>query len=156
MVRPRTDVDEDNILAAHRKGTSLSAIAIDHDISRDIVRRVIREAGEATVLAFPHSYAPTAPEGEVTSNELIQRSGISYRQLDHWTRTGRLHASTAAEPGSGNARFYPASEIAVARLIKRLLDAGMQITVAHGLARDLSTTGTALLGGIRIYLPEEL
>lgn len=156
MVRPRTQTDEAKIVEAYRAGTSISAIAIDQDISRDIVRRVVREAEDAKVLVFPHSYSPYAPDGQVTSVELVQRAGISYRQLDYWTRTGRLTASTAATPGSGNARFYPAGEIAVARLIKRLLNGGVAITAAHDLARELTTTGTAVLAGIRIHLPEEL
>lgn len=155
MARPRTQVNEAAILHAYRNGASISALAIDHDVDRFVIRRVVREAEDAKVLVFPHSYSPAAPAGQVTSQELIQRSGISYRQLDYWTRTRRLNPTTHAEPGSGNARFYPASEIAVARLIKRFLDAGIGIGAAVQIARELTDTGSATLAGIRIDLPEE-
>lgn len=155
MVRPRTQVDEAAIVAAYRAGASISALAIDHDVDRFVVRRVVNENAEGRVLMFPSSYAPLAPTGQVTSAELVARTGISYRQLDYWSRTRRLRPSTAAEPGSGNARFYPASEIAVAALIKRLIDAGLGPTAAHDLARSLTETGTGDLAGIRIDLPEE-
>lgn len=156
MARPRTEVDEKAILDAHHAGVSMSALAIDHDVDRYVIRRVITEAGEdATVLAFPSSYAPVAPPGQVTTEELRARSGISYRQADYWVRAGYLHTSTASKPGSGNARFYPVAEIAVAALVHRLVDEGLNPQAAFRITRDLTETGTALLAGIRIDLPQE-
>lgn len=154
MARPRTVVAETEILDAYRAGTSISAIAIDHDISRDIVRRVVREAEDATVLMFRSSYAPKAPDGHVTSVELQERAGITYRQLDYWTRTGYLRTSTKAEPGTGNARFYPASEVPVAALAHRLLGEGLSPAAASRIARELVETGTSSVAGIRLDLPE--
>lgn len=155
MGRPRTEVDEAAVLEAYRSGTSMSAIAIDHDISRDIVRRVLSQYPEAKVLQFRSSYAPVAPDGHVTSVELMQRSGITYRQLDYWTRAKRLQASTSSTPGSGSVRFFPASEIAVARLVARFVNDEVAPAAAFRVARELIETGSALLAGIRIDLPEE-
>lgn len=90
----------------------------------------------------------TAPsEATVTSMALVAEAGITYRMLDYWSRTGRLrpatmvkgkHAPVVADitdGGSGWQRRYPAAEVKVAALMKRLLDVGICLPVAHDAAR---------------------
>lgn len=156
MARPRTEVDEAAIVSAWKAGTSMSAIALDHDLSRDIVRRVVRDHQDAKVLAFPSSYAPIAPDGQVTSVEICERARITYRQLDYWVRAGLLRTTTPENFGSGSARFYLASEIAVAHLMQRLISAGLAPRIAHSMARDLIETGSTLLAGMTVHLAEEV
>lgn len=91
----------------------------------------------------------------VPAMDLCVRARITYRQLDYWTRTGRLHPNEDA-PGSGNPRTYPASEVAVACLLARIVDAGLSISPAERAARELLATGTTVLAGIRLELPHEL
>lgn len=157
MARPRvhTDLPEQAIAQAHANGASLNALAAEHGVDRHVIRRVLSEnRTDAVVLQFPYSGNPIAPRGYVTSEQLRVRAGITYRQLDYWTRTGYLHAANGDTPGTGNARFYTVSEVAVATLMGRLTAAGITPRVAGELARDLTETGTASLAGIRIDLPE--
>jgi DNA-binding transcriptional MerR regulator len=53
--------------------------------------------------------------------------GISYRQLDHWDRTGLIRPSLALARGSGTQRLYSYRDVVVLRIIKQLLDAGVTL-----------------------------
>lgn len=54
----------------------------------------------------------------VQADVFREKSGISYRQLDHWTTRGYLKPRDA-HPGAGAMREWPTGEVAVA---KRILD----------------------------------
>lgn len=106
------------------------------------------------------SYLPNlteTPEGCVTYSEIVAAAQISYRQLDHWTRTGLLLTIPRPEyAGSGWPRYYPRTELTVACLMADLTRAGLLASVAHDRARELATTGTTRIAGIPVHLPEEL
>ncbi len=86
--------------------------------------------------------------------------GISYRQLDYWARTGLVRPSVRDAQGSGTQRLYSFQDLALLRVIKKLLDAGVslqQVRRAMGTLRDLKkpTIGTTLVSdGSRIYAVE--
>lgn len=87
----------------------------------------------------------------VTTGDFV---GVTYRQIDYWTRVGYLRPSEAT-PGSGIAREWPDAEVAVAALIRRLTLAGLDLRTAARVAREQaeSLTGHARLrGGIRLDL----
>lgn len=108
-----------------------------------------------TVLHLPN-LQPTEP-GTITGPDLAHRAGISYRQLDYWTRTGLLHEiPRPVNAGSGYPRSFPLTELAVASLMADLLEAGLTPRVAHDRARELLEHGHTLLAGIRIELPQDL
>lgn len=54
-------------------------------------------------------------------------AGITYRQLDYWTRTGLVSPSLAAASGSGSRRRYSYTDLLELRVIKSLLDAGIRL-----------------------------
>lgn len=55
--------------------------------------------------------------------EVLERTGITYRQLDYWTRSGWVHPIGGR--GSGHNRAWPLSEVdAIGRMV-RLVDAGL-------------------------------
>ena len=60
--------------------------------------------------------------------------GITYRQLDHWTRAGLLKPLHVG--GSGTSREWTHAELGVARLMGRLVKAGMKPGLAAAIARD--------------------
>jgi hypothetical protein len=60
--------------------------------------------------------------------------GVTYRQLDYWTRHGLL-SSDPPTPGSGTARRWSETEVEVAARLVRLLAAGLSLRVAAGVAR---------------------
>lgn len=57
--------------------------------------------------------------------------GVTYRQLDHWSRRGYLGAGT---PGSGRTRQWSAVDLAQAEVMGRLVKAGVQPRVAAKVA----------------------
>ncbi|HET6875481.1 MAG TPA: MerR family transcriptional regulator [Acidimicrobiales bacterium] len=68
----------------------------------------------------------------VTSPELCQLAGISYRQLDYWTRQGVLSASRPAR-GSGSFRGWTVDEAALARVCGQLSRLGATATVLRAI-----------------------
>ena len=53
--------------------------------------------------------------------------GITYRQLDYWARTGLLRPSLVDARGSGTQRLYSYRDVLELKVIKRLLDAGVNL-----------------------------
>lgn len=85
--------------------------------------------------------------------------GITYRQLDHWARTGVVEPSIQNALGSGSQRLYSFRDVLVLKIVKRLLDTGVslqQIRVAitqlaeYGVD-DLSSV-TLMSDGASVYL----
>jgi len=70
--------------------------------------------------------------------------GISYRQLDHWTRTGLVSASVRRAEGSGSQRVYAFEDIVRLRVIKRLLDAGVTLERIRRALEELTAQGRSL------------
>jgi DNA-binding transcriptional MerR regulator len=85
--------------------------------------------------------------------------GISYRQLDYWTRTGLVTPSVRDADGSGSQRLYSFGDLVELRIIKRLLDAGVSLQKIRDAmrylrkeARGRPLTGVTLVSdGRRIY-----
>ena len=54
-------------------------------------------------------------------------TGVTYRQLDYWARTGLVTPSLVAATGSGSKRRYTYSDLVEVKVIKSLLDAGVSL-----------------------------
>lgn len=61
--------------------------------------------------------------------------GLSYRQLDYWTRRGLLRCVVDQHPGSGIPRFWDPEDIATLRRVVALTATGMKLSIAFTLAR---------------------
>lgn len=88
--------------------------------------------------------APPASRG-VTSAALVEAAGITYRQLDYWTRNGHLEpiAGTAGN-GHGSRRLFPVEAVYEARLMGQLVAIGFRdLDIAASLARRLVHTARA-------------
>lgn len=53
--------------------------------------------------------------------------GITYRQLDYWTRTGLVVPSLREAQGSGTQRLYSFNDLLQLKVIKRLTEAGASL-----------------------------
>lgn len=53
--------------------------------------------------------------------------GITYRQLDYWTRTGLVTPSLQPAQGSGTQRLYSFADLLQLKLIKSLIEAGASL-----------------------------
>jgi DNA-binding transcriptional MerR regulator len=85
-------------------------------------------------------------------------AGITYRQLDHWARTGLVEPSVRGAHESGSQRLYGFRDILVLKVVKRLLDTGIsleQIRAAVHHLRDRSTSDlaevTLMSDGVNVY-----
>jgi DNA-binding transcriptional MerR regulator len=54
-------------------------------------------------------------------------TGITYRQLDYWARTGLVEPSVRPAYGSGTQRLYGFHDVVVLKIVKRLLDTGVSL-----------------------------
>ena len=57
--------------------------------------------------------------------------GITYRQLDYWTRTDLVRPSVADARGSGSQRLYGYRDLVELKVVKSLLDAGISLQGAR-------------------------
>lgn len=53
--------------------------------------------------------------------------GITYRQLDYWARTDLIRPSLADAHGSGTRRRYSYGDLLELKVVKHLLDAGIEL-----------------------------
>jgi hypothetical protein len=111
-----------------------------------MVARLAAEIGDVDVLDQIATAAEN-PEG-VGSADVVERTGVSYRQLDTWTRAGYVHARGS---GSGSRRVYAPREVVKIRImfsIVSLFDMGP--STASLLADQILATGSAEIGGFRV------
>lgn len=77
-------------------------------------------------------------------------TGITYRQLDYWARTGLLEPSVRAARGSGSQRLYSFKDLLVLRVVKKLLDAGVSLQQVRTAVRQLQDRGVDDLASITL------
>jgi DNA-binding transcriptional MerR regulator len=63
--------------------------------------------------------------------------GISYRQLDYWTRTDLVRPGVSEAQGSGSRRFFSYRNLLELRMVKSLLDAGIRLEAIREVFRFL-------------------
>ena len=86
---------------------------------------------------------PTLVQGELFSAEQAEGltrgyrgtvaakvAGITYRQLDYWARKRIVEPSIKASHGSGSRRLYSFKDVVILAVLKRLLDAGVNLVNA--------------------------
>jgi DNA-binding transcriptional MerR regulator len=93
-------------------------------------------------------------------------TGITYRQLDYWARTGLVAPSIRTASGSGTQRLYSFTDIVVLKVVKRLLDTGVSLANIRTAVEHLRRRGaddlaelTLLSDGTTVYectSPEEV
>lgn len=64
-------------------------------------------------------------------------SGITYRQLDYWARTGLVVPSVRSAGGSGTQRLYSRDDVVDLALVKVLLDAGCSLQLVRTILPDV-------------------
>ncbi|HVB06208.1 MAG TPA: MerR family transcriptional regulator [Acidimicrobiales bacterium] len=70
--------------------------------------------------------------------------GISYRQLDYWARTGLLRPSLVDAKGSGSQRIYDYRDVLELKVVKQLLDGGVNLQKARKAIACLRDSGEDL------------
>ena len=67
------------------------------------------------------------PEQGFRGPQTCKIVGISYRQLDYWTRTGLVAPSIQEAKGSGTQRLYSFNDLLQLKVVKNLTDAGASL-----------------------------
>lgn len=89
----------------------------------------------------------------IPATALADEAGLSYRQLDYWTRRGYL-LPVENSPGSGRERHFTLWETRVARRMGGLVEAGLTVESASAIARGDSAVAARLLRTIALILDE--
>lgn len=84
----------------------------------------------------------------IRSPRACRVAGITYRQLDYWTRTDLVYPSKHPGIGSGSNRLYSEADVRVLRVIRALLDVGLSLRRIRRIVADRS-----LLIALRDRLP---
>jgi DNA-binding transcriptional MerR regulator len=71
------------------------------------------------------------PEDGFRGPQVCKIVGITYRQLDYWARTDLIRPSIADARGSGTQRRYSYRDLVELKVIKSLLDAGLELQRAR-------------------------
>ncbi len=68
---------------------------------------------------------------------VLRLTGISYRNLDYWARTGLVRASIRSAGGRGTRRVYAFTDLVALRVVKQLRDAGIPLRAIRRAVRYL-------------------
>lgn len=96
----------------------------------------------------------------VTSGELVNEAGITWRQADYWCRTGLLEAITPRTtderygdlpvspetPGSGFPRRFHEDQVIKAYVLRNLVDVGLSLQICRHIIDDFLAHGSIDLG----------
>jgi len=66
-----------------------------------------------------------------SAREAANLTGISYRQLDYWARSGVLRPSVLAGIGSGSPRAFDFTDLVVLSAAARMIGAGLALSTAR-------------------------
>lgn len=68
---------------------------------------------------------------------VLRLTGISYRNLDYWARTGLVRASIRGAGGRGTRRLYAFEDLVALRVVKQLRSAGIPLQAIRRAVRYL-------------------
>jgi len=78
--------------------------------------------------------------------------GITYRQLDYWARTELVRPSLADAAGSGSRRQYSFRDLLELKVVKTLLDNGIDLKKVRGVFDYLRTTPDADIASANLLI----
>ena len=86
---------------------------------------------------------PSGADRGFSGKQAAEIVGITYRQLDYWARTELVTPTLASARGSGTRRRYSYQDLLELKVVKSLLDAGIDLQKV----RDVFTYVREQLGG---------
>ena len=75
------------------------------------------------------------------AGEAAEITGIPYRTIDHWARTGLIRPSISEARGSGRCRLYSSLDLLALRVVRDLRDKGVSVQSLRKVIQLLRTTG---------------
>lgn len=68
---------------------------------------------------------------------VLRLTGVSYRNLDYWARTGLVRSSVKSADGRGTRRVYAFEDLVALRLVRKLRQAGIPLQAIRRAVRYL-------------------
>jgi DNA-binding transcriptional MerR regulator/predicted RNase H-like HicB family nuclease len=81
---------------------------------------------------------------------VLRLTGVSYRNLDYWARTGLVRASIRAAGGKGSRRVYAFQDLVALRLVKQLRGAGIPLQAIRRAVKYLQAHADAPLSRLAL------
>ena len=78
--------------------------------------------------------------------------GITYRQLDYWARTDLVTPSLSSAKGSGSRRLYSYRDLLELRVVRTLLDAGIELPRVRRVFEYVRQHVTADIGAAHLVI----
>lgn len=76
---------------------------------------------------MPKTREQMQQEPGYSTTDVSDLTGVSYRQMDYWIRTGLICPSVHPAHGSGSRRRFSEEDFRQVRLVKAMLDAGWSL-----------------------------
>jgi len=144
-----------SVVSARRKTARKMSAADDSRGAQRVLIEGIARALDADSVAISYR-APTA----------CAAAGISYDQLDYWSRTLLVEPGERAPRGSSSQRLYSFRDILVLKVAKRLRDTGISIRQIRAVVRHLRDWGAEDLAEVmlvcdgrrvdKLYFPDDV
>ena len=109
-----------------------------------------RTGGQQSLFDLPVTGDETRVVGYAAPT-VAQLAGITYRQLDYWTRTGLVSASITPAAGSGTRRLYSFCDILIIKIIASLLAAGLSLKAVRTALTTLADLGVDDLAATTLF-----
>lgn len=117
---------------------------------------------QEALFGFPRHLETTGFRGRT----VCKITGVTYRQLDYWTRSGLISASVNPAQGHGSTRLYSFRDLLEVKIIIKLLDVGLGLQKVRTAMFQLGVLGidelssaTLFCDGASVYYcysPEEI
>src|SRR5207245_4501853 len=82
---------------------------------------------------------------------VLKLTGVTYRQLDYWARTGLVGSSIRQAAGHGSRRVYSFEDLVALRVVARLLDAGVSLQDVWRAVEYLRQQGDGPVRALRCF-----
>jgi DNA-binding transcriptional MerR regulator len=83
-------------------------------------------------------------------------TGIPYRTIDHWARTGLITPSISEGRGAGRSRLYNLKDLIALRVARDLRDRGISIQSLRKVVKKLRSTGLNLAGAQLLVIGKDI
>ena len=70
--------------------------------------------------SYAHHADETPPDVYLSTRDACAAADVTYKQADHWLRTGVIELEGAATPGSGYRRRWSGEDVTVLRVLGRI------------------------------------
>jgi DNA-binding transcriptional MerR regulator len=128
----------------------LSLLLASRGLARDLSTDATDMRQDALTTANMPRVPKLVPSSEYSGLTACAVAGITYRQLDYWTRMGLLSPTQQCIHGGDAGHLYSFRDLLLLKVIKRLLDTGISITQIRVAAQRMHMSNPSRLNGMTL------